>query len=298
MNIPEYISSGVVELYAAGALSAEENSEFESLLQTHPEIKDELDLVNTTLNRYAETHAVTPPSYLKAKILQAALAPQAGQHLDSETRTIPFIAAEPNTYIPAADVDTATIRSINSTPAAPATEHTNYKWLMAAAVSLFLISNVFSFYFYNKWKSTEERLQVAQASQQQYAQNYERVQQRLNTQGQALTLLSDAATRRVPLKGVTKSPESEVTVFWHSKTQKVLVEVNNLPAAPDGYQYQLWALDDGKPVDAGLLTVAGDSLELQPMKAIAEAQAFAITLEPKGGSINPTLDQMYVMGEI
>jgi hypothetical protein len=34
------------------------------------------------------------------------------------------------------------------------------------------------------------------------------------------------------------------------------------------------------------------------MKNIAGAQAFAITLEPKGGSQNPTMEKMYVMGKI
>jgi anti-sigma-K factor RskA len=34
------------------------------------------------------------------------------------------------------------------------------------------------------------------------------------------------------------------------------------------------------------------------MKDIGQAQAFAITLEPAGGSASPTLNQMYVMGNI
>ncbi len=37
---------------------------------------------------------------------------------------------------------------------------------------------------------------------------------------------------------------------------------------------------------------------LHPMKEIEDAQAFAITLEPKGGSVNPTTSEMYVMGSI
>jgi anti-sigma-K factor RskA len=34
------------------------------------------------------------------------------------------------------------------------------------------------------------------------------------------------------------------------------------------------------------------------MKSIGKAQAFAVTLEPKGGSVNPTMDKMMVMGAI
>jgi len=34
------------------------------------------------------------------------------------------------------------------------------------------------------------------------------------------------------------------------------------------------------------------------MKNIPKAQAFAITLEKKGGSVTPTLSAMYVMGKV
>ncbi len=74
-----------------------------------------------------------------------------------------------------------------------------------------------------------------------------------------------------------------------------MVAVENLPTPPTDKQYQLWALVDGKPVDAGMIT---DLEDLQAMKEMPEAQAFAITLEPKGGSVNPTLEQLYVIGNV
>jgi anti-sigma-K factor RskA len=61
-------------------------------------------------------------------------------------------------------------------------------------------------------------------------------------------------------------------------------------------QYQLWAIADGKPVDAGMYTEEKDSKIA--LANITNAQAFAITLEKKGGSPVPTMENMYVMGEI
>ncbi|MFC7668646.1 anti-sigma factor [Hymenobacter humi] len=52
-------------------------------------------------------------------------------------------------------------------------------------------------------------------------------------------------------------------------------------------------------MDAGMLmasTATGQGL--QPMKDIASAQAFAMTVEPEGGSVNPTLSTMTVVGNI
>jgi anti-sigma-K factor RskA len=87
--------------------------------------------------------------------------------------------------------------------------------------------------------------------------------------------------------------------LYNPTTKAVYLDVRKLPAPPTGKQYQLWALDNGKPVDAGVLaaaTTAGDSL--QQMKDIASAQAFAMTVEPEGGSINPTLSTLTVVGNI
>ncbi len=38
--------------------------------------------------------------------------------------------------------------------------------------------------------------------------------------------------------------------------------------------------------------------QLVAMKSVQAAQAFAVTLEPKGGSIVPTMEQMYVIGNV
>jgi anti-sigma-K factor RskA len=124
------------------------------------------------------------------------------------------------------------------------------------------------------------------------------VQQKLQLTSSELAMITHHQTRRVNLQGVKKSPKSAVLVFWNANTKEVLLKVADLPAPPSGHQYQLWALENGKPIDAGILKVGSDSLGVQKMKTINNAQAFAITLEPQGGSKSPTLDEMYVMGQI
>lgn len=76
----------------------------------------------------------------------------------------------------------------------------------------------------------------------------------------------------------------------------MLLTSAQLPQAPEGFQYQLWAIVDGAPVDAGLLEGLED---WQNMKDISgEAVAFAITLEPEGGSASPTMEEMVVIGNV
>ena len=73
--------------------------------------------------------------------------------------------------------------------------------------------------------------------------------------------------------------------------------INNLPKPATDQQYQLWALLNNQTIDLGVFEVSEEKL-LVRMKNVQEAQAFAITLEPKGGSPNPTLDKMYVVGKL
>lgn len=281
MDIEAYISSGILELYAAGALTTSEREEVEQLAKLHPAVQTELDSILDTFNQYASLHAVTPPAYLKEKVLSAVHAHNRGNRNQESGETVVGQSAR-------------IIPMLKERQDAAAS--TAFKWLIAASVTLLLVSNALSIYFYRNWKSTEQRLQLAEVSQQQYAQNIQRVRQQLTQKEQALALVSDPATEQVVLKGVPKFPDSKATIYWHQETKKVYLSVNNLPVPPSDKQYQLWALLDGKPIDAGVLNTA--LVAVQPMKNIARAQAFAITLEPKGGSISPTLDQMYVMGNI
>ena len=99
----------------------------------------------------------------------------------------------------------------------------------------------------------------------------------------------------VKMKGVAGKESNLATVYWDTRTKDVYLFSNNLPPAEPGKQYQLWAMVDGKPVDAGVI---GNCEGLCKLKNIPSAQAFAVTLEKAGGSPVPTMSSLYVMGSI
>jgi anti-sigma-K factor RskA len=97
------------------------------------------------------------------------------------------------------------------------------------------------------------------------------------------------------------SPSSFATVYWDTTSKDVYLLVNNLPVPAGDQQYQLWALLDGKPIDVGMIdneSFIGQKKLLLRMKNVSGAQAFAITLEKKGGSEKPTMENMYVLGNL
>jgi len=84
--------------------------------------------------------------------------------------------------------------------------------------------------------------------------------------------------------------------YWNPNTSQVYLRINNFLQPPQDSQYQLWAIHDGQPVDAGILDLSHEPLELKDI--LGTVEAFAIALEPEGGSESPTLEQLYVMGNV
>ena len=53
MDLKEYISSGILELFAAGALTESEVREVEAMAEKYPEVKAELEQIQNALNSYS-----------------------------------------------------------------------------------------------------------------------------------------------------------------------------------------------------------------------------------------------------
>jgi anti-sigma-K factor RskA len=115
-----------------------------------------------------------------------------------------------------------------------------------------------------------------------------------------LDMYRDPSFKVLKLQGTPKAPQSAMTLAWNSANKKVMVAMKGmkLPSHDKNHQFQLWALVSGKPVDMGVFDApAADTIGVKEMKAIASAEAFAVTIEPVGGSVNPTMDQMVVIGK-
>jgi anti-sigma-K factor RskA len=88
------------------------------------------------------------------------------------------------------------------------------------------------------------------------------------------------------------------TVYWSKEKGDAYLTANSLPMPPTGMQYQMWVIQDGKPVSMGTLpNEIVDNTSMQKLAMNVKAgQAFAISLEKEGG--NPTPTTVYVLGKI
>jgi anti-sigma-K factor RskA len=93
------------------------------------------------------------------------------------------------------------------------------------------------------------------------------------------------------LGGHGPQPAARAKVFWSEKAKRGVLLGGQLAALPEEKQYQLWVFDKGKPVDAGVFDVDAQGralFESKDLSAIARAENFAVTVEPRGGVPQPT----------
>ena len=163
------------------------------------------------------------------------------------------------------------------------------KWLkyaVAACLVLLAGSLYWNISLYNKNKKLQSEFDNTAAKLNDMKNDARILQQNPNVKMAAMT-------------GLEASPQSFATVYWDTTSKDVYLLINNLPKPASDKQYQLWALLNGKPIDAGMIDneyfIRQNKLLIR-MKNMQGAQAFAITLEKKGGSPTPQ-GSMYVMGK-
>lgn len=301
-NIQDYIESGILEQYALGQLSAADQAAVEAQAAGHPEVRQELQQVQDALGSYAAAHAITPPVGMRERVLTHVLAQIAAPAaLRADVDAVAQANGRTNAPIavaqPVASAPEAVVRPLSSAPvAAPATRSGG--WAMAASVAL-LLSLGTNALLYSRWKDASADLVALQNDRARFATTTQAVQRQVGALRQENQVLRSDEFHSVALAGTKAAPTARARVLYNAATHRVFIDVKSLPALPAGKQYQLWALDKGKPVDAGVLaatTATGEGL--QQMKDIASAQTFAMTVEPEGGSVNPTLSTMTVKGNI
>jgi hypothetical protein len=164
-------------------------------------------------------------------------------------------------------------------------------WIVAASVGLLLL--VFSFFLLSQLRTSQDALGSLRTANGSLQSEMRQLRDKQTQSEQTLALLRQPGVRTLELKGNEKAPQGDMLVFWNAKTRQVAVEVKSLPKLRPDQQYQLWSLVGGKPVDAGVFDT--NQLLQRLNRSIDRADAFAVTVEKRGGSPTPTLSTLLAM---
>jgi Anti-sigma-K factor rskA. len=280
LDIKAYISSGIIESYVLGLASEEEVSILNCIRKNNVEVEQAIAEAEKALEELADIQAMAMPVSLKEDIwnklnaenLVAFGDPSEGKETESST------------------LDHNIERNSGEEPEEVIVPRKSYNWAIAASV-LLVLSVGANVLLYQQNNETKDKLTKTSSS-------FDQQQASLATLQDKWRLVQNPAIKTIPLKGVENKPDLHALLFWDQLSKAVYLNLEQMPVAPKGKQYQLWAMVDGKPVNAGVFPLDAKADGTSKMLDIPKAQAFAITLEDEGGKDVPTLSELCVMGGI
>jgi anti-sigma-K factor RskA len=251
--------------YALGALDGEELRELEEHLAGGcAECQGQIDLWNGDLEALAASIApVEPADTTRARILRlAGVVPQLGP------------SAQPA-----------------SAPAVP--RRRLPRWLPAAA-ALLLVA-LWGIAGQIRLRGEVERLRGERDRLSLQVSTLDRevslARDEARRASQALQVLAAPGVQSVVLAGLGSTPNAAGHAYLNPRRRDALFYAFDLPALPADKTYELWFFAGGKPVPAGTFAVDEQgvgSLRVERVDRPESVEAWAVTVEPRGGVPQPT----------
>jgi anti-sigma-K factor RskA len=155
------------------------------------------------------------------------------------------------------------------------------RWILIAATALLAFTS--AYLFKQNTKLARERDHMARERDnlsRELAMSREEVDEIVSPWTKVIAMVGDEA------------PEANAKVVWDTKANQWVIHIFNLPPPPSDKQYQLWYVTKNAKISAWVFSTDEQGrtvLKLTlPTEALAGLAATAVTLEPKGGSPQPT----------
>lgn len=273
-EVKAYIESGILELYVLGQLSAQEANEVEVMANKHSQVKAEITAIELAMEAYALDNAIQPSTDLSSKIL-SQIEPNTTVVADTEPKIVPMYDGNNDGKVK------------------------RLRYALVACSILLAISLAALFSAHNELNNAKDQIFALNTDKEQFAKQVSKLEFDKSGMENRIAMTETEDWTTVKLAGVNQSPNAKMFVYWNKTNKNILINyaAMDLPKATTGHDYQLWALVDGKPVSLGVFN-ENSAEAVKQMETIQKAQAFAVTIEPTGGSVNPTMEKMVVMGAV
>jgi Anti-sigma-K factor rskA len=280
----------IAALYALGALSQREAASFDAHVREgcsvcHSELEG-FEMVTGSLA--LDGFEASPGLYLR-DVLAARIEREAQDPPERTSASVIQFPEQSNATAP-------------DTPDQPIWK-TVLPWALAASLLIaFLVSFV-------AWRMDRRELTGLIGSNQQEAssavkdnlelrEKLKRESARTDELNQINAVLASGQWRVLTLAGQEPAPSASAKVYWDMKANRWVVSAD-LPPAPAGKAYQLWFVTPDAKISAGLINPDQNGHAFTVVRFpsnITRLAAAAITLEPEGGSPQPTMP-IYALGK-
>jgi anti-sigma-K factor RskA len=178
---------------------------------------------------------------------------------------------------------------------APAATPRRTSWLAAAAAAVLLALALWGLLGQARMEREVRGLEAERDRLRQQVEVLSREVGRMRTDVQQarldLQVIAAPGVQAVTLAGLGPSPRAKGRTYVNPSTRDALFYAFDLPALPADKTYQLWFIAADKPVSAGVFAVdprGAASLRVERVADLPQIQAWAVTIEPRGGVPQPT----------
>ena len=212
----------------------------------------------------------TPPDHIKERVVN---------RIAEEAQKTPIeIAVEESTLKEMAELAEKKVLPFGQTRRA---ESRTARWILIAATALLAFTSAYLF------------KQNAKLARERDYLSHERddLSRELAVSKRQVDDIVSPWTKVIAMVG-DETPEANAKVVWDTKANQWAIYIFNLPPPPSDKQYQLWYVTNKAKISAWVFSTDEQGrtvLKLTlPPEALAGLAATAVTLEPKGGSPQPT----------
>jgi anti-sigma-K factor RskA len=212
----------------------------------------------------------TPPDYIKERVFN---------RIAEEAQKTPIeIAVEESTLKEMAERAENRVLPFVQTRRA---ESKTARWILIAATALLAFTSAYLFKQNAKLASERDYL----------SHERDNLSEELAASRRQVEDIVAPKTKVIAMIG-EETPQANAKVVWDTKAQNWVVYIFDLPAPPSDKDYQLWYVTAKAKINARVFSTDEQGravLKLTlPPEALSGLAATAVTLEPKGGSLQPT----------
>ena len=300
MDTEIYISSGILELYCAGALSEAEMREVERMASQFAAVKKEIQAIEFALWSFNDHIFAGPHDQLKTELI-------AGIKLNSpntigvektyETALNKAVEPEVNTV----EISIAMPSAKENIPEQAEKPLKASKKTISMGIFLVIILPIIlafgAFGLWNNWDALLQELTVAKKLAANAEKSRAQIDSSLKATSQTLDTLRNPDLVKITLSGMKFSPAAKAVIYWNKNTNQILLDPVLIPLEDKDHCYQLWAMNKGETLSLGTFSATNKNKQMLPMKAVNKASVFIISLEPKNGSTIPNIAQLCLMSK-
>ena len=299
MDTEIYISSGILELYCAGALSEAEMREVERMASQFAAVKKEIQAIELALWSFNEHIFAGPHDQLKTELIAGIKLNSPNTIIEKTHETALNKAVEPEVTIVEIPIVSPAAKEIIPEQTIQSTESKKKK--ISIGIFLVIILPIIlafgAFGLWNNWDALLQELSAAKKTAANAEKSRAQIDSNLKATSQTLDTLRNPDLVKITLSGMKFSPAAKAVIYWNKNNNQILLDPVLIPLEDKDHCYQLWAMNKGETLSLGTFSATNKNKQMLPMKAVDKASVFIISLEPKNGSAIPNIAQLCLMSK-